>query len=98
MEKSMQYIDRIASHTVSESCEDDPDVVKKAANGRVYPKRRVAIQHNAAPIQIKGRRLPKRDFELSASTPIKGWTMRPERGPARKTTAISGFDRPRDNK
>jgi hypothetical protein len=49
--------------------EDDPGVVNKAASGRVYPNRRVAKQHNAAPIHIKGRRLPKRDFELSASTP-----------------------------
>lgn len=49
--------------------EDDPGVVNKAASGRVYPNRRVAKQHIAAPIHIKGRRLPNRDFELSASTP-----------------------------
>lgn len=49
--------------------EGDPGVVNKPANGRAYPNRRVATQHNAALTPIKGRRLPKRDFELSASTP-----------------------------
>ena len=41
------------------------------ANGLVNPRRRVATAHNAAEIAIKGRRLPKRDLELSASMPSK---------------------------
>lgn len=28
--------------------------------------------------------------------PMSGWTMRPERGPARKTRAIKDFERPRE--
>jgi hypothetical protein len=37
--------------------------VNKVATERVYPNRRVAAQHNAAAVTMKGRRLPKRDFE-----------------------------------
>ena len=51
--------------------EDECGVVNMDANGLVNPRRRVATAHNAAEIAIKGRRLPKRDLELSASMPSK---------------------------
>jgi len=43
--------------------EDEPGLENKVAIGRVYPNSKVAAQHNAALIIIKGLRLPKRDFE-----------------------------------
>ena len=54
---------------MGELTEGEPRVVNMVANGRVNPKRRVAKAHSAAETTIKGRRLPKRDFELSASMP-----------------------------
>lgn len=39
------------------------------ANGLVNPRRRVANAHNATQTTMKGRRLPNRDLELSASMP-----------------------------
>ena len=45
-----------------------------------------------------GRLLPNRDFEVSASNPMIGWTTRPEMGPAMKTIAIPDLDSPKEIK
>ena len=64
---------------------DECRVVKMDANGLVNPRRRVVTAHNATEIAIKGRRLPKRDLELSASIPSKFGVKTPCSQTARQT-------------
>lgn len=82
------------------------------AKFRVNPRRMSAIEQRTTPAAMYGLLRPKRDFELSAMTParqsakygdeerrpipMRGWTMRPERGPAMKTRDIRDLERPRE--
>ena len=76
----------------------EPVVVTILANWRVYPRSRMKKEQNMVPASMYGRLLPNRDFEVSASNPMIGWTTRPEMGPAMKTIAIPDLDSPKEIK
>jgi len=66
------WVGLVQGHGKGRLTEDEPRGVNTDANGLVKPRRRVANAHNAAQTTIKGRRLPKGDFELSARMPGLG--------------------------
>lgn len=50
------------------------------------------------PPMMNGRRRPSLDLHPSERTPTSGWTIKPERGPARKTTDIMLLLTPSESK
>ncbi len=50
------------------------------------------------PMAMMGRLLPHFDVDWSATTPIIGWTIKPDTGPATQTSDVCPFDRPRDRR
>lgn len=47
---------------------------------------------------MKGLLFPKLEVHLSLNAPIRGWTNRPDKGPANQTRAVSSFDRSSDKR
>lgn len=47
---------------------------------------------------MNGRRRPRRDLERSANMPIRGWTTRPDKGPAMNTSDMRDLDSPRERR
>ena len=68
------------------------------ATGRVNPNKRRAAVQITVPTNMYGLLRPNRDVELSASSPMSGWIMRPKSGSATNTEAILDLDIPSDNK
>jgi hypothetical protein len=50
------------------------------------------------PIAMIGRLLPHFDVDSSATTPIMGCTIKPDRGPATQTNDVCPFDRPSERR
>lgn len=61
---------------------------------RVMTERLVRTQ----PPMMNGLRRPSLDLHPSERTPTRGWTINPERGPARKTTDIMLLLTPSESK
>ena len=68
--------------------------VNNAATSLAQPRRRTAREETTQPPKMKGRRRPKEEREESERTPTRGWTIKPERGPAIKTKLMADFDNP----
>ena len=50
------------------------------------------------PITMMGRLLPHFDVDSSAMTPIMGWTIKPDKGPATQTNDVCPLDSPSERR
>ncbi len=50
------------------------------------------------PTAIMGRLLPHFEVDSSAMTPIIGWTINPDSGPATQTSDVCDLDSPRERR
>ena len=91
--KSMRYI----AHTAKNIAIQLPAPIRLDTS-RAQPRSIIAKTQIRQPAIMYGRRRPNRDLERSANAPTRGWTIRPESGPAMKTRDMYDFDRPRSSR
>ena len=75
-----------------------PSSAKTAAISLLHPSMRTERLEHAHPAMMKGLRRPSELLQRSERTPTRGWTMRPDRGPARKTMLIMDFETPSERR
>lgn len=75
-----------------------PLVEKMLATSFAQPSSITAKLETMQPPIINGRLRPILLLHESDNTPTRGCTIRPDRGPARNTTLMADFDKPKLNK
>lgn len=85
---NLLLIDIGEKHTFSESCTNHP------TTSDVQPNNNKQDATISAPPSINGLLRPHLDRDRSAITPMRGWIMRPDNGPAIQTRDVRDFVRP----
>lgn len=70
----------------------------QSAISRAYATPSIDKQVRMPDTKMYGRRLPNREVHLSLKAPIKGWTSKPDSGPASHTNAVNSLDNSKESR